>query len=371
MRGHRPGCFWRAGPCHRRPRPALRRRRRPNEETLEADLVVDATGRTGRAAAWLPALGYARGGRRAGEGADQVLNPGLAVAPGCPWRQEAGHCRLVARLPAGPGDDRCRRRPLDRHGVRLPRASSASRSRGFLASPRPSPHPTCSRRSARPSRSAASSLTAFGRAGDGTYAAAAPVPAGLLAFGDAICGFNPADAEGISVAALQAVALRDALAVVDHEPARGFEAAAKPVDAGRSRPSVPICPVPGVEGPRPLPTRMINFYVDRSRRAAEQDIVLTERFFRVACSSRRPGCCALDGGARGSGKPALAWYAENRAHGTGDPRQRRRGPRNCRRIGIRPARAGQFLVPSEHLRMQMDSAIGISAVAGPRPEPRC
>jgi hypothetical protein len=37
-----------------------------------------------------------------------------------------------------------------------------------------------------------------------------------------------------------------------------------------------------VEGPRRLPTRMINFYVDRFQAAAEQDIVLTERFFRVA-----------------------------------------------------------------------------------------
>ena len=81
--------------------------------------------------AWLPAPRLRPGSRRAGERADQVLNPGPAVAPGCPWRQEAGHCRLVARLPAGPGDDRCRRRPLDRHAVRLPRASSASRSRRF------------------------------------------------------------------------------------------------------------------------------------------------------------------------------------------------------------------------------------------------
>ena len=40
--------------------------------------------------------------------------------------------------------------------------------------------------------------------------------------------------------------------------------------------------LPQVEGPRPLPARMINAYIDRYQAAAEHDIVLTERFFRVA-----------------------------------------------------------------------------------------
>jgi hypothetical protein len=37
-----------------------------------------------------------------------------------------------------------------------------------------------------------------------------------------------------------------------------------------------------VPGPRPLPVRMINAYVNRYQAAAENDIVLTERFVRVA-----------------------------------------------------------------------------------------
>jgi hypothetical protein len=40
--------------------------------------------------------------------------------------------------------------------------------------------------------------------------------------------------------------------------------------------------LPEVPGPRPLPVRVINAYVNRYQTAAENDIVLAERSFRVA-----------------------------------------------------------------------------------------
>jgi hypothetical protein len=40
--------------------------------------------------------------------------------------------------------------------------------------------------------------------------------------------------------------------------------------------------LPEVDGRRPVPLRLINAYIDRFLAAAEHDVVLTDRFFRVA-----------------------------------------------------------------------------------------
>jgi hypothetical protein len=73
------------------------------------------------------------------------------------------------------------------------------------------------------------------------------------------------------------------LARGDRDLARQFfRAAAKPVDAAWKLAVGADLALPEVEGPRPLPVRVINAYVDRFQTAAEHDIALTEQFFRVA-----------------------------------------------------------------------------------------
>ena len=115
------------------------------------------------------------------------------------------------------------------------------------------------------------------------YERARRFPAGLLVFGDALCSTNPAYALGMSVAALQAAALRDSLARDDGDLARRFfRAAAKPIDMAWQLTVGSDLALPQVQGPRPLPARVINAYVNQVLTAAERDHVVAEQFFRVA-----------------------------------------------------------------------------------------
>lgn len=109
-------------------------------------------------------------------------------------------------------------------------------------------------------------------------------PEGLLVIGDAQCSFNPVYGQGMTVAALEALALQHTLRGGWSELApRYFEAAAEPIErAWRFAVGADLTmPRSVVPGPRSLPTRAVNSYVDRFQAAAEHDPVMAWRFLDV------------------------------------------------------------------------------------------
>jgi len=107
-------------------------------------------------------------------------------------------------------------------------------------------------------------------------------PEGLLVCGDAICSFNPIYGQGMSVAALDAVALRDCLRRgVTDLPRRFFRAAAKSIGVAWQIAAGSDLAFPEVEGRRTPSVRMTSRLVDWVQAAAESDPVVGGQFFRV------------------------------------------------------------------------------------------
>ncbi len=90
-----------------------------------------------------------------------------------------------------------------------------------------------------------------------------PRPRGVVVIGDALCSFNPLFGQGVSVAALEALALDRALAQVDLQrvPDAYFRAAKKIVDDPWTLATLTDLIYPGVRGRRPLGARWLQWYL--------------------------------------------------------------------------------------------------------------
>ncbi len=108
-------------------------------------------------------------------------------------------------------------------------------------------------------------------------------PEGYLAMGDALASFNPIYGQGMTVAACEAIALREALRRGTQGLARRFfKAAAKVIDTPWQLAVGGDLALPMVQGPRPFPVRLINAYLGRLQRVAARDAVVAGAFVKVA-----------------------------------------------------------------------------------------
>jgi 2-polyprenyl-6-methoxyphenol hydroxylase-like FAD-dependent oxidoreductase len=150
-------------------------------------------------------------------------------------------------------------------------------------------------------------------------------PEGLLVMGDALCSFNPIYAQGMTVATLEAVALRDVLRDGDAKLAkRFFKAAHGPVDHAWKLSTGGDLALPEIEQTAPLPDRIINRYMERLVATAAHDEVVARTFYEVTGLLKPPTALltpaiarrVLRRGAvqRPVAKPSLVTGAEATAH---------------------------------------------------------
>jgi len=257
-------------------------RTRQVESELTADLVVDATGRGARTPATLKRFGYDPPAEDE-VGVDLVYVSQLVRWPGDALHEMGVIVAPVPGRPTGFAFMKCEHDtafvtvfgmagndpPVDLPGM-------CAFAEGF--SP---PHVLAAARSAEPLGRAARHR--FPSSRWRRYDKARRFPDGLIVVGDAVCSFNPIYVQGMTVAALEALLLRDCLSAgTDDLPRRFFRAAAKPIGQAWQLAVGGDLSLPEIEGTPPLATRLLNGYVDRVLTAAEYDISVLEQFMKVA-----------------------------------------------------------------------------------------
>lgn len=253
--------------------------------TLESDLVVDATGKGSRTPAWLEELGYDRppeervGIRLAYTTRHYRLrsNPfgeDIAIIPAATPSHPRG--AFFYPIPGGEGHVQLTLTgvlgdypPTDPDGftefarsLPIPDVHDAIVDAEPLDEPTRIHYPASVRR---------------------RYEDLRRFPEGFLVVGDAVCSFNPVYAQGMTVAAREALTLRRHLRATEPLTAtRFFRDVGRDVQAPWELAAGADLGYPGAKGRRTLKTRLANAYTSRLQRAAEHDARLSEAFVRAA-----------------------------------------------------------------------------------------
>nr|WP_238812935.1 monooxygenase [Paraburkholderia sp. SG-MS1] len=252
------------------------------EETVNADLVVDATGRGASSAAWLEELGYP-------PPANEKVEIGISYMTRTYRRRPTDLDGKQGIVIAGSA-------PHWRNGVMLAQESDSwiVSAGGYLGDDAPDDDegflaylatlPTMEIHDVVASAEPLSDYRRYRYASNlrRRYEKLARFPENYLVFGDAICSFNPVYGQGMTVAAEEALALQRCLQPGSNDLARRFfRAAAKIVDIPWDIAVGNDLRHPLVEGARPLMLRFINWYIGKLHLAATRDSTLATSFLKV------------------------------------------------------------------------------------------
>ena len=258
------------------------RRADNTEKTMTADLVVDAGGRGSHSPAWLEELGY-----------DRPLEEEVKVGVGyttCYYR------RTPEQLSGYKGISFLTTPPNKRLGVMLAQDGNrwvvtlggylgehtSTHYPEFLESARRLPSPEIYNviKNAEPLGEPVSYK--FPANLRHHYEKLSRFPDGYLVIGDALCSFNPIYGQGMTVAALESVALHECLSIGKDQLAKRFFArASKIVDDSWGAAVGNDLAYPEVEGQRTLMMRFLNWYVGKLQVAAHTDTQVFIAFLRV------------------------------------------------------------------------------------------
>ncbi|WP_020670873.1 FAD-dependent oxidoreductase [Amycolatopsis nigrescens] len=254
------------------------------EETIEADLVVDATGRGSRTPGWLAELGYARPTedrvkidlsyttRRYRLPADEVFGRDVSINPVSTPSHPRG--AFFTRIEDG-------FTALSLTGVLGD--SAPTDPDGFLEWCRSLPVPEIYRavRDAEPLDDPVSFRypASFRR----HYERLERFPERLLVLGDAACSFNPVYGQGMTVAALESLTLREHLRRgVPPRPLEFLKDISDVIEVPWGISAGGDLSFPDIQGARPLKVRAMNGYMAKLQAAATRDGSITRTFMRVA-----------------------------------------------------------------------------------------
>ena len=248
-----------------------------------ADLVVDATGRGSHSPIWLEAMGY-------GKPEEERIEVNMGYAT-CNFRRTREHLNgaWLASIPATPNNKRggvIVAQEGERWVVTLSARSGEAVPTdvgSFIEFARTLPAPHIYSVVSRAQAIGEPRTARFPASVRRRYERMNRFPAGFLVLGDAICSFNPVYGQGMSVAALEAFELDEALREQPRKLAQRFFArAAKIVDAPWSMAAGNDLRMPDVPGKRTVVGRFLHWYLAKLNVAARHDMSAVMAFQKAS-----------------------------------------------------------------------------------------